>query len=400
MIRKFLTKTVNNQFMLSNTAKYTQNMFYNRRIYYQPSYKFNSSQSNLKPDKKTHQKDPKIEEIEKKVQEIEQTVEKKIEKIQKTNIIIEYAKEFIHLIIGGSKQSWKDFKYVRSITAKDSYFWNIVELREIRRIHKDQLKLVPFSLFVIIPLAELLLPVYLLLFPNAMPQPFMPEEVILKERVNFRKKQEEAHKELKQILKNTLSEFGYDPTNTSYEQLHDAFINNRELILQKLNFDNLDSESLKRACEFLMIEHFDGTNIINQLYKHTVNFPRYIINTLLFIIRSSYRVKWTHSFFNPHFKLNFFPFEPLKRILLEVQLKNNLSAIVRQNISLKNIGIDDKIAYHNLEDIARQRGIKAHEENEMKKRITGDYLNIIFDKLGNNENLIFWYSVIQFDQVS
>ena len=400
MIRKFLTKTVNNQFMLIKTAKYTQNVLYNQRIYYQPSYKFNSSQSNLKSDKTTHQKDPKIEKIEKKVQEIEQIAEKKIEKIQKTNIIKEYAKEFIQLCIGGSKQSWRDFKFARSVTAKDNYFWNIVELREIRRIHKDQLKLVPFSLFVIIPLAELFLPVYLLLFPNAMPRPFTPEEVILKERLNFRKKQDQAHKPLKQILENTLSEFGYDPTTTSNEQLRDVFINNKEHILQKLNFNNLDSESLKRACEFLMIEHFDGTNIINQLYKHTVNFPRYIINTLLFIIRSSYRVKWTHSFFNPHFKLNFFPFEPLKRILLEVQLKNNLYAIARQNIALKNIGLDDNIAYHNLEDIARQRGIKVHEENEMKKRIMGDYINTIFDKLGNNETLIFWYSVIQFDQVS
>ena len=370
-------------------------MFYNQGIYYQPLYKFNSSQSNINSDKI---KDPKIEIIKKKVEEIEQKVEKKIQKVEKTNTMKEYAKEFLHLCIEGSKQSWRDFKYVRSISTKEKYFWNIVELKEIRRIHKDQLKLAPFSIFLTVPFMELFLPLYLILFPNAMPRPFMPEEVILKERINYEKKQEAAHKKLKQILENTLSEFGYDPKTRNYEQLNDVFINNREHILEKLSFNNLDSESLKRASEFLMIEHFDGTNIINQLYKHTVNFPRYIINALLFIIRSSYRVKWTHSLFNHHFKLNFFPFEPLKKKLLRIQLKSNLYAITRENIGLKNIGLGDNIAYQHLEDITRQRGIKDLEENEMKKRLMGEYLNTVFDKLGNNENLIFWYSVIQFDQ--
>lgn len=37
----------------------------------------------------------------------------------------------------------------------------------------DLLKFIPFSLFAIIPFAEAFLPVYLILFPNAVPYTFM-----------------------------------------------------------------------------------------------------------------------------------------------------------------------------------------------------------------------------------
>jgi len=44
---------------------------------------------------------------------------------------------------------------------------------EITKTRKDLLKFIPFSFFLVIPGAELLLPPYLYLFPNAFPTTYL-----------------------------------------------------------------------------------------------------------------------------------------------------------------------------------------------------------------------------------
>lgn len=67
------------------------------------------------------------------------------------------------------------------VTYKDAIYWSrlaridqktITEIRDYERISKDLLKMVPFSVFMTIPLMELALPPYLALFPNAIPKGF------------------------------------------------------------------------------------------------------------------------------------------------------------------------------------------------------------------------------------
>lgn len=59
------------------------------------------------------------------------------------------------------------FKYL--FTQKKTAFM----LSEITRIKKDLLKFIPFSFFLVVPGAELLLPPYLYLFPNAFPTTYL-----------------------------------------------------------------------------------------------------------------------------------------------------------------------------------------------------------------------------------
>lgn len=40
------------------------------------------------------------------------------------------------------------------------------------RVRSDLFKIIPFSFFLVVPMAELFLPLYLLLFPNAMPSQY------------------------------------------------------------------------------------------------------------------------------------------------------------------------------------------------------------------------------------
>lgn len=46
------------------------------------------------------------------------------------------------------------------------------ELRQSTKIQSDLIKFVPFSLFITVPGAEVILPFYLILFPNAMPSQY------------------------------------------------------------------------------------------------------------------------------------------------------------------------------------------------------------------------------------
>ena len=59
-----------------------------------------------------------------------------------------------------SKKSRIDYKY-----DKPSYKEDI----KLRQVKSDFIKFIPFSLFIIIPGAELLLPAWVVVFPNSIP---------------------------------------------------------------------------------------------------------------------------------------------------------------------------------------------------------------------------------------
>lgn len=46
----------------------------------------------------------------------------------------------------------------------------------MRQVKIDVIKFIPFSFFILIPGAELLLPPFLMVFPNSIPSQFMSEE--------------------------------------------------------------------------------------------------------------------------------------------------------------------------------------------------------------------------------
>ena len=62
----------------------------------------------------------------------------------------------------------------------------------MRTVTQDMLKMIPFSAFLIIPGAELLLPVYLNIFPNAMPSQFVSGDDLKLQFSSRHSKQEEA----------------------------------------------------------------------------------------------------------------------------------------------------------------------------------------------------------------
>ena len=54
--------------------------------------------------------------------------------------------------------------------------FTIGEYLKVKQIKMDMIKFIPYSLFLTVPFMELLLPPYLLLFPNSLPSQFLTEK--------------------------------------------------------------------------------------------------------------------------------------------------------------------------------------------------------------------------------
>ena len=96
-----------------------------------------------------------------------------------------------------------DYKY-----DKPSYKENI----KLRQVKSDFIKFIPFSLFIIIPGAELLLPAWLVVFPNSIPSQFLSEEARIKQIKAMTERRQIAAEKLLYILPKYLYALEKDPS--------------------------------------------------------------------------------------------------------------------------------------------------------------------------------------------
>ena len=89
--------------------------------------------------------------------------------------------------------------------------YTIEELRERRRISKDLIKFLPFSIFLSIPFLEAFLPVYLVLFPNAIPTQFLLENQVGKKTSELVDAQEDSYFMMRDSLPKFANVIGMDP---------------------------------------------------------------------------------------------------------------------------------------------------------------------------------------------
>ena len=79
-------------------------------------------------------------------------------------------RETKYTIVQGHKDLWNDAKWMLNTWRhKPPKQRTGYELAEMRRIRSDLLKFIPYSFFIVVPLSEFFLPLYLYLFPNSIP---------------------------------------------------------------------------------------------------------------------------------------------------------------------------------------------------------------------------------------
>jgi hypothetical protein len=97
-----------------------------------------------------------------------------------------------------------DFKFfVRSQKHKIDYKYDTPTYKQnvrLCQVKSDFIKFIPFSFFIIVPGAELLLPAWLLVFPNSIPSQFLSDEARYKQLKQMTERRNAAAEKLLYIL--------------------------------------------------------------------------------------------------------------------------------------------------------------------------------------------------------
>lgn len=161
------------------------------------------------------------------------------------------------------KKRWKIKFYDESITIREKHKMTVTK--------SDLLKMIPFSFFIIVPGAELTLPIFLYLFPNMIPSAFISKTKEEKKIIHmldsrnvyaeylrkFMMKKagaENGNKELADLLLK-------DPQSLSKVRLIEYQSEFRRLF----RFTDMDTQTLINVCRILTIEPLTGFRLIGRL---------------------------------------------------------------------------------------------------------------------------------------
>lgn len=146
---------------------------------------------------------------------------------------------------------------------------------------QDLGRLVPFSVFVIVPFAELLLPVALKLFPNLLPSTYEAQKSKDAKATNLRA----TRKEVSNFLRNTLKETGLplSPANAHKEEFTEFFRKVRatgesptqddvikvcKIFKDDLTLDNLSRPQLVGMCRYMNLGTFGTDAMLRYQIRH------------------------------------------------------------------------------------------------------------------------------------
>lgn len=149
------------------------------------------------------------------------------------------------------------------------------ERRQLKRTTQDILRLIPFAVFVIVPFMELLIPVVLKVFPNALPSTFEDkfaaeekQRKLLRVRIEMAKFLQETLREsgLKAnahiVGSDAFKEFFRKVRSTGESPSSQDVINVARLFDDDLTLDNLSRPQLVSLCRYMAINAFGTDNFL------------------------------------------------------------------------------------------------------------------------------------------
>jgi len=155
------------------------------------------------------------------------------------------------------------------------------EHRQLHRTVQDLGRLVPFSVFVIVPFAELLLPVALKLFPNMLPSTYEGQSAKDVKAKNLRATRKEVSSFLRQTLKETglpvsaenahreeFAEFFRKVRTTGETPSQAEIIKVCKIFKDDLTLDNLSRPQLVAICRYMNMTSFGTDNFLRYQVRH------------------------------------------------------------------------------------------------------------------------------------
>ncbi|KAL1311649.1 hypothetical protein AAFC00_001759 [Neodothiora populina] len=155
------------------------------------------------------------------------------------------------------------------------------EHRQLRRTVQDLSRLVPFSVFVIVPFAELLLPVALKLFPNMLPSTYEGQKSREAKASSLRS----TRKDVSNFLRQTMRETGLpvSAANAQRDEFTDFFRKVRttgeaptkadvirvcKIFKDDLTLDNLSRPQLVGICKYMSLGTFGTDAMLRYQIRH------------------------------------------------------------------------------------------------------------------------------------
>ncbi|ROT39342.1 LETM1-domain-containing protein [Sodiomyces alkalinus F11] len=155
------------------------------------------------------------------------------------------------------------------------------ENRQLKRTVQDLGRLIPFSVFIIVPFAELLLPVALKLFPNLLPSTYEAQKSKDAKATTLRT----TRKEVSDFLRRSLKETGLPVTpatiqreefTTFFRKLRssaetptdDDVIKACQIFKDDLTLDNLSRPQLVSICRYMNLNTFGTDNMLRYQIRH------------------------------------------------------------------------------------------------------------------------------------
>ncbi|KAG0336209.1 hypothetical protein BG004_008159 [Podila humilis] len=158
------------------------------------------------------------------------------------------------------------------------------EQRQLRRTTGDLMRLIPFSVFLIVPFMEFLLPVALKLFPNMLPSTFEDKFAEEEKKRKLLKMRLEMAKFLQETIEESgipgtqraeaVKEFGdfFRKVRTTGEQAStDELIRVAKLFHDELTLDNLSRPQLVSMCRYMNLNAFGTDNFLRYQIRNKMN---------------------------------------------------------------------------------------------------------------------------------
>lgn len=213
----------------------------------------------------------------------EQDIEKQEEKQEKKLTLGQRIKHEIQHYWDGTKLLATEIKISNRLALKMAAGYELTrrENRQLRRTVQDLGRLVPFSVFIIVPFAEALLPIALKLFPNMLPSTYEGQKSKDKKAATLRA----TRKEVSSFLRETMKETGLplSPATTQKEEFATFFRKLRatgekpstddvikvcQAFKDDLTLDNLSRPQLVSMCRYLNLNTFGTDTMLRYQVRH------------------------------------------------------------------------------------------------------------------------------------
>ncbi|KZF25916.1 LETM1-domain-containing protein [Xylona heveae TC161] len=214
--------------------------------------------------------------------EEKKAVESKKEETKKLTLGQKIKKEVMHYW-DGTKLLATEVKISTKLVVKMAAGYELTrrENRQLQRTVQDLGRLVPFSVFLIVPFAELLLPVALKLFPNLLPSTYEGQKSKDAKVTNLRATRKEVSSFLRQTLKETglpvssanaqsdeFTEFFRKVRATGEQPTHADVIKVCKIFKDDLTLDNLSRPQLVAMCRYMNLNSFGTDMMLRYQIRH------------------------------------------------------------------------------------------------------------------------------------